>query len=70
MKKYTVLVREVHVSHREVYAETPEDAVREVAESGGEEEVALEYSHTEPTDTWSVLDDRGKEVISYGCLVD
>lgn len=70
MKQYTVLVREVHISPRIVYANSPEEAIREICENGGEEEMDLEYSHTEPVDTWSVLDDRGKEVISYGTLVD
>jgi len=43
MKRFYVAIREVHVSHREVEAETREEAIR-LAEDA--EETFLEYSHT------------------------
>lgn len=52
-KKFTVLVREVHVSHREVEADSEAEALEKVA--GGEgDETFLEYSHTLDTNTWQV----------------
>jgi len=56
MGKYTVLVREVHVSHMEVEADSPQEALKAVREGGGEE-TCLEYSHTlDSNSTWQVLD--------------
>jgi len=51
--KFTVLVREVHVSHREVTASSKEEALRMVKDGDGDE-TYLEYSHTLDTDTWQV----------------
>lgn len=45
MKKFRVLVREVHVSTMEVEAETREEAIANVQEGEGEE-ISLEYGHT------------------------
>lgn len=53
MKKYVVLRREVHVSHVEVEAESPEEAKEKVFEGEGDE-VFLEYSHTLDSCTWTV----------------
>lgn len=44
MKKFRVLIPEVHYSHRIIEAETPEEARERAGEEG--EEVYLEYSHT------------------------
>jgi len=63
MKKYTVLVREVHVSHREILAESPEDAIRRVSDGEDEGDTFFEYSHTMDTSTWSVEDENGKLVL-------
>jgi hypothetical protein len=51
MPKYRVLIREVHVSHRVVEAETPEQAM-ELA--GDANDTFTEYSHSLPKDTWTV----------------
>jgi hypothetical protein len=59
MKKYYVLIREVHVSTRLVEAASVEEAIHE---AGGAEEVMCEYSHTLDTDTWSVEDEDGNTV--------
>lgn len=53
MPMYFVLVREVHVSHREVEADSPEQAL-DKAQQGEGDEVFLEYSHTMDRDTWTV----------------
>ena len=53
MPKYNVLIREVHVSHRTVEADSEGEAIEKVA--GGEgEETYLEYSHTLDTEAWTV----------------
>jgi len=52
--KYRVLVREVHVQHTIVEADSEEEAIKKVAE--GEETVdvrELEYSHTLDKETWT-----------------
>lgn len=51
MAKFIVGIREVHVSYREVEAESPEAAVEE---AGGATEVMIEYSHTLDPELWSV----------------
>ena len=54
MKEYRVYVHEVWVQPKIVFADNPEDAIIK-AENGGEfVENALEYSHSLPTDTWTV----------------
>ncbi len=53
MKTYRVLVREVHISHMEVRADDPDDAIFQV-EGGAGEEKHLEYSHTLDSSTWTV----------------
>ena len=53
MKTYIVGVREVHVSHMEVEANSPEEAVKKVVEGEGEE-TYLEYSHPLDKDLWTV----------------
>lgn len=53
MKRYNVLIREVHVSHREVSAESEAEAIEKVANGEGEE-TYLEYSHTMNKDHWTV----------------
>tara|TARA_R100000951_G_C2581314_1_gene162027 strand:- start:540 stop:743 length:204 start_codon:yes stop_codon:yes gene_type:complete len=55
--KYTVLVREVHISHIAVEAESEAAALEQVNAFGsdaGEGEIYCEYSHTLDTDTWTV----------------
>ena len=51
--KYLVQVREVHISHREIEAESAEQALSFVADQDGEE-TFLEYSHTLDPDLWTV----------------
>ena len=51
MPKFNVLIREVHVSHREVEAEDEAEAMRL---AGDAEEHYLEYSHVLDKDTWTV----------------
>lgn len=51
MPKFNVLIREVHVSHREVEAPTKEEAMKVASDA---EEHFLEYSHTLDQDTWTV----------------
>lgn len=51
MPKFNVLIREVHVSHREVEAKDESEAM-ELA--GDAEEHYCEYSHTLDRDTWTV----------------
>ena len=46
MKRFVIGVREIHVSHREVVAETYEDAVDQVMAAGSDKEIFLEYSDT------------------------
>jgi len=53
LKKYNVLVREVHISHREIKAASKKEALERVCNDEGEE-TFLEYSHTMDTETWSV----------------
>lgn len=53
MPKFNVLIREVHVSTREIEADSPEEAIRLVEEGEGDE-VMCEYSHTLDPDTWTV----------------
>jgi len=51
MPKYRVLIREVHVSHRVVEAESPAAAL-ELA--GDADDTFTEYSHSLPKDQWTV----------------
>lgn len=51
MNLYRVLVREVHLSHRVIEADTPEAALDM---AGDELEVKLEYSHTLDQSMWTV----------------
>lgn len=53
MPLFNVLVREVHVSHRQVEAKTAEEAKRLVQDDEGDE-TYCEYSHTLDPDTWQV----------------
>lgn len=54
-KPYIVRVREVHVQPYRILAETPEEALRLVADGGGDIlEADLEYSHTLDPDTWTI----------------
>lgn len=59
--KYTVEVREVHVSSMEVEADSPEDA-REKFKDGEGEEILCEYSHT--LDGYTVKDEKGNILLS------
>lgn len=59
MAKYIVRIREVHISYREVEADSVEEAI---AEAGGATETMLEYSHTLDTDHWDVEDEHGNIV--------
>lgn len=60
MPKYTVLVREVHVSHMVVEADSPEEAIKKIKDGDGDE-ATCEYSHTLDSETWSVDDAEGNE---------
>lgn len=53
MPLYHVGIREVHVSHREVEADTPEEAMS-LAEEDLDTEFQLEYSYTMVRPTWTV----------------
>jgi len=66
MTKYIVGIREVHVSYREVEANSIEEALEIAPGSLGDDE-RLEYSHTLDTDTWSVEEEKenGKWEIVY-----
>lgn len=57
MKTFIVSVREVHVSHRQVEADSPEDAIQRV-QDGEDEEISMEYSHSLETDTWTVVEEK------------
>lgn len=63
MKNYRVLVREVHISHMEVLANSPDDAIDAVLDGVGKE-THLEYSHTLDSDHWQVVTPEG-ETFSY-----
>ncbi len=52
-KKYIVGIREVHVSSREVWANSPEEA-KEIAAENLDTEVMVEFSHALDSDTWTV----------------
>ena len=60
-KVYYVQVREVHVSTREIVADSPEDALEKVKDGEGDE-ITCEYSHTLDDDTWSIDDAEGNVV--------
>ncbi len=54
-KRYIVGVREVWEQAKEVDADSPEDAIRLVAQGHGEcIENAFEYSHDRPSEEWTV----------------
>ena len=54
-KPFLIGVREVHVSHRRIYAETPEEALDLYVNGEKEgEEIFCEYSHTLDPDTFTV----------------
>jgi hypothetical protein len=55
MKKFRVLVREVHVQWVEIESTSEEEAKDRVQQGEGEiVEGSLEYSHTLDSDTWTV----------------
>lgn len=66
MNTYIISVREVHVSHRQVEASSPKEAL-EILRDGGDEELYMEYSHQLDENTWGVtqVDKGGKEVQSW-----
>lgn len=51
MPKFRVLIREIHISHREVEAESEAEAM---TLAGDAEEVYLEYGHTLDQEYWTV----------------
>ncbi len=59
--KYTVLIREIHISHREIEADSLEEAVRSAPHNG--KEILLEYSHT-PDMQITVYDGKTNEIIT------
>ena len=61
-KPYIVQVREVFVSSRVVYAESPEAAIEAVNNEEDEEEIACEYSHTLDPDTWTAREPHDGEI--------
>ncbi len=55
MPKFHVHIREVHVSTREIEAESAEEALRIIVDGEEDgEEVMCEYSHTLDPDTWTL----------------
>jgi hypothetical protein len=66
MPFFTVLVREVHVSHRQIEAKTAEEALRLYVEGVDDgDEIYLEYSHTLDPETFTVegpFDEDGNEI--------
>jgi len=65
MPKFIVRVREVHVSHRKVEAETACAAFNKCVkgdDDDGVEEILCEYSHTLNSDMWDVEDVDGNIV--------
>ena len=55
MRKYIVMVREVHVQPVEVFAQSPDHAINKVRDGEGDTLFELlEYSHTMDFDTWTV----------------
>jgi hypothetical protein len=62
VQKFTVGMREVHVSHRVVMAKSPEEAMQLVKDGDGEE-TFLEYSHPLESANWDVTDESGKLVL-------
>ena len=67
MAKFYVRVREVHTTLYEVIdIDTPQEAIEAVQVRGSNAtfiDDSLEYSHELPTDTWTVEDENGKQVI-------
>lgn len=61
MPKYTVLVREIHVSHMEIEADDPEQALEKVFQGEGQE-IFLEYYDTMDSSYWTVEDEKGTTV--------
>ena len=53
MKKYVVLVQEIHYAHMAIEANSEEEAVNLVRDGEGEQ-IELEYSSTNDPDTWNV----------------
>jgi hypothetical protein len=51
MPTYHVVIKEVHESHRQVEADSAEEALEE---AGGATETYCEYSRTLDPDTWTV----------------
>jgi predicted transcriptional regulator YheO len=62
--KYLVEIREVHVSTREVEADSAQEAL-ELTSDGAGDEMMLEYSHTLDRETWRIwkVDDTGNELL-------
>ena len=60
--KHIVQVREVHISHREVDAESASEAI-DLVRRGDGDETFCEYSHTMDSETWSVEDEKGNVVL-------
>jgi len=52
MKEYVIFVREVHISHRLVEADSLGEAFHKVKKGEGQEHY-LEYSYTLGPETWS-----------------
>lgn len=63
LKKFKVVVREVHTQEYTVEAENKEAAIKVVLDGGGKiDESAFEYSHTLPPNTWTAEEiEPGKE---------
>lgn len=61
-KKFTVMVREVHVVTYEVEAEDADAAIDAATGCDNGDQLNIEYSHTLPADTWSVEDEDGNLV--------
>jgi hypothetical protein len=57
-----VLVREIHISHRKIDADSPQEAIDKVGDGGGVE-VQCQYSDVCDVNEWTVEDPNGQ---SYG----
>lgn len=52
MSEYIVSIREVHISHRKVKANSEEEAIAKAEEEG--QEIFCEFSHNINPDMWTV----------------
>lgn len=68
MKTYIVQIREVHISHREVEAESAKEALEQAGFLQGEE-TFREYSHALDPRLWTVQEKGSNELIDGEDLI-